>query len=240
MNGQKRTTVYWAVNEADYLQWAQRKLLLRSPVPLAFSKFGIGHGSSRANTMLKCPAHRASKQNIYTIPFPTSMDITFDDTGSILNAGAHKSLIEVYPSVTSRITFNIKFPILFFSEESVTIEILPPYLHDPVSAKHGHVAVGSFNIAKWFRPVNFEFVLWPDRKDFVCNEGDPMAYVKFHAKSPVILKEFKPDQKVFDTTIACSSICSVDSKRSLEYRYDQFKKSGMKKSLLSSIKAHVL
>ena len=53
---------------------------------------------------------------------------------------------------------------IFFSEENVNLEILPPYLHKTELQNHGVISTGEFNISRWFRPINFEFLLWENEK----------------------------------------------------------------------------
>ena len=49
---------------------------------------------------------------------------------------------------------------------------------------------GNFDIGKWFRPLEFPFILKKEFDTFMVNEQDVMYYVKFHTDRPIIFKQF--------------------------------------------------
>lgn len=234
----KPAIVYWAINEYDPAIWAQKKLLLQDPESLFVDRFGINTSPSRSSRMLSCPAHRSTKSNMYMFRFPLDMKFSFNENGQVMNDQLHAHM--VHPSEqnssTDRWTIILKFPIIFYSETSLEMEITPPYFHKTAISEHGHIAVGKFNISKWFRPVNWEFVLWPQHKIFTCTKGDPSMYLRFMTDRPVLLKQFRMSDFAFSVGAACASMPSHEHNKPLSYRYAQFEKSNISKSLIKDIK----
>ena len=79
----------------------------------------------------------------------------------------------------SPILFSISICYVFFSNESVEIEVQDVPLITSESNKNLKLVPGRFNISKWLRPIEFAVEVIDDTKPITIKTGDPLFMVTF-------------------------------------------------------------
>jgi hypothetical protein len=128
----------------------------------------------------------------------------------------------------------------FFAEEDLTMRYSAPYFpaHSPIEG--AMLASGSFNIGKWFRPVNLEYYVPVEETMFSFKEDQPMAFVQFETERPIIFKRFILNQKIAKLTTEIVGSDKFGFLNNLKDRYKLFAKSSMREVLMSEIKSNVV
>ena len=130
---------------------------------------------------------------------------------------------------------------VFFSEEPVNIEVMSPFMHRSGFNKNGYIVPGTYDISKWFRPLNPALQLY-DNEDRVVesSKGDALMYIKFNCSDSVKLEKFYIDKELDSIIYGASGYKNYDPNRSLPYLYDKFEKAGLKKRTLKLIKENLI
>ena len=88
--------------------------------------------------------------------------------------------------------FSIFFiPYLFFSDQSMIMETLPPFL-EWSNHNNARVICGSFDIGKWKRVIEYAVELRDADGVFEIKRGEPLLYVRFSPASPLEPLYLKP------------------------------------------------
>lgn len=263
--------VYWAVYAKEY-DWALQRLLVSNPTPLAKDAMGMNifekvegdNTPPRSKVLLKCPAHVDTKTNIVMPSWPFSGHFEFDDEGQIIGQPENLNFVWVgNPHYTeqqkkernttnrpfeqnhpgaNRFSISFNQSLIYFCEEELIMEIMPPYLHNAETSSYGNVITGEFDISKWFRPVWPEYLLWENVKKFSCKEGEPSMYIKFQTNKKIVFKEFRSTNIIHSIAQACISLSSVIRGRNegLEGRYNRFVTRSLKSAVANEIKKNLL
>ena len=137
------------------------------------------------------------------------------------------------------IEFGIKA--IFFADESLEAVATPPFFHEPKYTKYGTMVPGEFDIGQWFRPVNFEVQLWKNKGEFILEDNEPIFYVEFKTKRPILLHRFNMTEKLSSYTDANVNYSNLFGKRvPLADRYQRFKQVGFREKILTEIKKNVI
>lgn len=146
-------------------------------------------------------------------------------------------------SLDKRYSVDYDFSWIFFSEEQVTLRETHPYMHNTSFSKSGYLASGSFEINKWFRPINITFNLWEDHNSIEVVEKEPLCYIEFETldNRPVILKQFELTEDMYNyCTQALITSKKILSFESLESLYSRFVGSNRHKKIAKLIKENLL
>ena len=81
---------------------------------------------------------------------------------------------------------------LFFADEDVTMEQIPPFLHMHELKYFNHLRMipGGFNIRDWIRPLDFAYELM--LSDYIIidiKRNDPLCYVNFRSNNKIKIKQ---------------------------------------------------
>ena len=136
-------------------------------------------------------------------------------------------------------TYNLNYMpgYIFFSEEPLEIEILSPFMHKSNFCNNGYIVPGSYDISKWFRPVNPALQFYDNLdKNIKSEKGDPLMYINFRTHDNIKLKRFYMTQELEDVVYATTTYKRHDPNRSLSYLYDKFVHGGLNKRTLRLIK----
>ena len=77
--------------------------------------------------------------------------------------------------------------LIFFAENSLEMESLPPYMHKTLNQHF--VVPGKYNIGKHFRKIECAIHFY-NYDTIIVKEGDPLYYVKFLSDEKVTFKRF--------------------------------------------------
>ena len=115
-----------------------------------------------------------------------------------------------------------------------------PFFEESEITKRCMVILGSFNIGKYFRNLEFPFILKKDFNEFIINNEDVLYYLKFYTKEKIIFKQFKMTDELglmIKSSRQANSFNKSKKHKSMDLWYSKFKG---KKYILSQIKKNLL
>jgi len=133
---------------------------------------------------------------------------------------------------------SVNHGVYFFCEEDLWVEQLHPVYEKTEFSRNTMVFPGSFNIAKWFRPLQPSFMCLED--NIKVNEGDAMYYFKFLTNEQIKLVEFDFTQEIANIAFSCTSYKVLLSYLKLDKLYDLFSKKRAPKKLTKLIKQNII
>lgn len=185
----KPITVYWACWEDTWMRASKPELVSKR-----FYSKGIKDTELRSNMGINfCPAFNRSLKNLYAVKSVYDYSFTIENNRCVSELYDQKFFDThvLIRSLEKRLfSFNNKY--LFFTDEK-SLEmtaLLHPTFEENAIAERCMPISGSFDIGKWFRPLEFPFILKKEFDKFVLNDQDVMYYVKFHTDKPIVLKQF--------------------------------------------------
>lgn len=226
----KPITVYWACIQDEWMRYSEPKPVL--------SKFMT---SIKEPTVINCPAIKKSLTNMYELYSPYNYNFTINGD-EIITEMYDKKFYDshvIVRSLPERI-FSFSIKVIFFTEEdSLTMTgNLSPYLENNNITKRCIPIPGTFDIGKWFRPVEFGFILKPEYDTFMIQTDEVYQYVQFNTESKINLVQFYPSPEIGDLLKAVDS--SRDYRRAtsnLSYFYKSFK---LKDKIIKEIKKNII
>lgn len=233
-------TIYWTIITVPERQtyanllWSPPSSLLSSLPPAhdSTSVFGNYRLCSGAQDILK-------HTYVLTHPVTSTVDVKGDflqpQIQSLDNAWYSDSA-----SLKNRYRINYDYSWAFFCQEPVTMRITPPYMHNTTDKLGGALATGSFDISKWFRPVNLTYMLWENSNSITVTKGDPAVYIEFLTDKKIVLKQFTCNQEVLSTAQQVIESNAFFSLLPLSARYERFLSSNRHKHILKLIKENLL
>jgi hypothetical protein len=237
-------TVYWATYPDDNyfiseLKYFPPEHILKDLDNKEF--FGIDGGT--------CPSIINDARNTFSIKSPIDFNITFNDDW---NGAASKykydfSFVErlIGPINNAKVMQLASPTYLFFCEESLIMNQLPPYYEENEFTKNCIGLSASFDIGRWFRPVKPAFKMKQDCKTIEFNRGDSIMYIKFFTDDKINLVHF--DASLFLTSNLIPSMMGYKENRKfplvptrLQEGYDAFMRAKYNKRILKIIKENLL
>jgi hypothetical protein len=160
----------------------------------------------------KCPAFINFVDQFWVIRSSIDVEITWDRVKrritSNLSESAHSMMIKTHSgdfnSYVAPPIIAINNSAVFYSDDNVWIDVLPPFNHIDDSWR---LLPASFNICTWQRPVvpTFEML-----KDVVSiKRGQPLAYVRFRSTNQQDLFKLIKQEKTSElekVVLGCSSV----------------------------------
>ena len=189
--------VYWCCIEKEWMR-------AEEPVPVLndFSK----DNKYTESGILRCPAMRDEMTNTFSLRsiYDYEFTVSENDVSSHLYDQDFFNKHVVIRSIKERI-FSFSQEIIFFTDEpSLMMSAnLHPYLENNEITKRCISLPGKFDIGKWFRTVEYGFMLNRDSDQFKINMGDVYQYITFHTDEKIVFKQFyktdKIQQMLYDT-----------------------------------------
>jgi len=236
-------TVYWAVSNISNMS-PLSKSLYEQPEPLSnVNTFTSFRAEQKHNNFRLCPAYLDHIHNTFRLKFPIDYDLVFDTQG-VGSSHYDNDFFNYFVSMRdfdSRY-FGFKVNLIFFAEEELTMSLMPPYLENTSLATDVVSLPGTFNIGKWFRPIDYACFLNPGRNKIEIKKGDAFNYVKFHTDDKVELVQFDYVEELenIQKDILRSKMILGSASPKLDYFYKMFKNSRYKKKILNIIKHNIL
>jgi hypothetical protein len=141
------------------------------------------------------------------------------------------------PALIDKPTIEFQLRWIFFSEESLDIDITPPMFSQPKYTKYGTCVPGQYNIGQWYRPFVFEVQMWEPRGTFILEKDEPLFYATFFTDRPIVLKRYVYTEKL--DSISKHLIASTTNEP-LDDRYDLFNNTSQRELILKNIKENLL
>jgi hypothetical protein len=96
---------------------------------------------------------------------------------------------------------------LFVADKPCLIEQLPPSMHLEECVQNMRVIAGTFDISKWFRPVESSFEVVDPTKVLRIRRGDPLFYVRLVPQDgTVTLKHEEYSDEMRAEVFKCTSV----------------------------------
>lgn len=237
--------VYWSPvwDDQSGTNW---NLLYQEPDQL-YKNLNQNRADQKENdgsNIMGCPAVGNKFKQTYVFFNPTDSHILVENNMDIsyLSPTSIGGIVQRKPSFKNNIMLRYYLSWLFFTEEdSLEISITSPYFHKPRHLNYGSILPGSFDIGKWFRPYNAEFNLWEGISEIAVEENEPLFYIEFMTKRPIILKRFVNTDAIHRLAWAGAEVSTtMGIFKPLQKRYEQFAASRNKEIILKEIKANLL
>lgn len=237
--------VYWSP-WSDMDMYPEYQMAFDEPTSIVSSYKDRIYHLNQGDNFFKCPAFLNTVKNMYSLNAPWDIDFQVMPTGEIRDQSTRKatSLAHLYhvkqPSMTGAGTVNVFANWIMFSEEPVTIQTTPPYLHDSAVTDTGFYVPGSYDISQWFRPIEAAFQLWPGSNGLKCPLGDPMLYVNFLTTEHIEFKRFYMTPEIHELSMACVKFKQYQTVKNLERLYAIFTRNTLRTRLLTAIKDNLI
>jgi hypothetical protein len=245
------TTIYWApayqardLYDLNHL-YAEPKSVYEE---LVVKKAPLKDNSS---DFLRCPATSGLLKNTFVVRAPVdsnvsinfSMRRTKEIDESWANAHTHKIKYDFLhqPTLSGHNLINYVHPVVFFSEEeSMVATLTPPYFERVSSYQSGTIVPGRFDVAKWFRPMNMEFQLWPGVEALNIPMGEAICYVHFDTDKKVVLRRFVTNHEIEKLIGSFVNVSPFRKFAKLSERYKIFEQSRSKQRVLKLIQKQLI
>jgi hypothetical protein len=217
-------------------------LFVHDPEPL-ISSILTEKENKHIQLIKMCPALKESCKNIFVFKNIINYDLQWNFTGEFNSFSRDRGFLNdwVYTRSNQDGIVSYCYPgYLFFSEKSLDMEVLPPYLHNCDISKKTLMITGKYNIGKHARRIENAMIFRNrgDKVEFV--ENTPQFYVKFHTEEKIQFKKFFMTAELLEISNNILSLRDfLNGKKPLQYWYDIFTLNYRKK-FLKIIKQNLL
>lgn len=232
--------VYWAAS--NVLQGSQVSRALYCP-PEPVDPFKNFKTQNKHNNFKLCPAYLSHVDNLFSLKFPISYELSIEDHGvgtNTLDQSFFDNFIFVRDLEQRMISFNVRY--IFFTEEPCDISLQPAYLEDNDLTNKTISLPGMFNAGLWFRTTDYSVIVKQGVTKLNINHGDVYNYLKVHSTEPVEFVKFDYTAELdqIQREILQSKRFLGNKSPRLSYYYSLFKQSLYKKKILKLIKENIL
>ena len=236
--------VYWSPwSNMDIYEGCN--MIYDDPYPLAKYYNSLMEKNNLHDNFLKCPAHVNYTKNIFCLPQPFDIDVVIEN-GQLIDVAKNKAsnLNHFYqmkaPSLVGKNTINIYSNWIFFSEEPLILESMPAFMHNTGLQNSGFYVPGTFDISKWFRPLEGAIQLWDGVTTIKCNAGDPLFYARFMTDEKIRLRRFNLTPEIREISKACMHVKRYKTIKNLDKLYEMFQNRGKHRQLLNLIEQNLV
>lgn len=200
---------------------------------------------------LRCPATSSLLKNTFVLRAPVDSNVSLnfemrrvkDLSENTANDSAYKIKYDFIhqPTLLNHNLINYTHPVVFFSEEDTMMATLtPPYFERVSSYASGVIVPGRFDVAKWFRPMNMEFQLWPGVTSMKIPIGEALCYIHFDTDKKIVLKRFVPNHEIEKLIASFVNVSPFRRFTRLAERYAMFEQSRSKQRVLKLIQKQLI
>jgi hypothetical protein len=238
--GEKMTiTVYWSMLESEWMR-------AKEPVPIEkkfYEKYNFLTNKDNPNAFVAgCPATKNYMKNLYGLSsiYDYSFEILEDEevVSKTLNQNFFNNHVILRDCQNNFYSFAQKY-IFFTKEDSLKVEAyLPPFLENNFISNNCHSIPATFDIGKWFRNLEFPFILNKNINRFNIDAEDIYAYIRFNTDEKIIFKKFIPtDQIIFYSNSFNNTVYGKKHTSPLSYFYSL---STFKKKIIKEIEKNLV
>ena len=237
-------TVYYSASVPPDL-YGNDFMLYQEPDSLYKELLANKNKENTYNNYMDCPAFLKSVQNTFVVRCPWTSKLTVDySNGTFVNEQGQRDEIAEHftPKPTSRTNpmFNVYHNFLFFCEDDLEITTSPAFLHNTEFQSNCTYIPGTFNIAKWFRPIEGAFEMKHRFQTLDIAMGDPLYYIKFNTTDSIKLVRFDLTPELWNMTQGCVNHKKYQPNKSLTYLYKLFFHSGRQRQVLKKIRENII
>ena len=201
----------------------------------------LSKSTDEVKQYISCYAAQKELKNCYLIRSDIDINLEFDSLGHIRTDRFDQKFYDLFVSANGA-TLNLAFNNIFFSKNSVEVVQLPAIYHDTPFDEDFYACIGSYDISKWFRPLNAAYINKDlhKQKTISIKRGDPLFYVKFNTNSKVRLKKFEFTEYLYHKMSSCTLLKTTNPKLNLHKLYNIFTSNNLNKRILKEIKNNLI
>ena len=231
-------TVYWTCYEEEWM-----RALPPEKISKKFHSYKIRSDNWQSPIAVNyCPASNRALENIYSIKSLYDYSFTIKDnqcSSSLYDQNFYNEHVNVRSIEQKVFSFNNRYA--FFTDEKsleITAYEYPTFEQNEVSRRCIPIS-GKYDIGKWFRPLEFPFILKDEFDTFTVKEQDVLYYLRVHTNRPIVFKQFILTDTLRGMLNSAVKITShkIDRFKTLESFYHMFKS---KKYILKEIKKSLI
>jgi hypothetical protein len=200
---------------------------------------------NESSQMLVCPAVKDYTTNLYSLRslqayefFIDNSDLECSIKSNMLDQSFFSERVTLRNLDAKMFSFKANTFLFFTDAKSLPVSYpIHPYLEDNNISASIMPITGTFDIGKWFRPLDFAFMLKKDFTSFKIDKDEIFAYIKFHTNKKINFKQFVITQELTNYTKDCTILTKYAPIKTLENYYRMFK---TKKLILKEIEKNLL
>ena len=197
---------------------------------------------SETNNFFYCPAFKHLARNTFLIKNPIHTHFIFEDGLAKVKSKNHVLIEKQHPPSIKNselICYGMQF--IFFSEDDIIAKLTSPFFNQSPYMQNCSLVPGQLNIKKWFRNLNLEFNLWPNKNEIEFQKDEVLAYVNFECgDEEIVLKRFQMNAKLHQLMGACATAVTWESFVPIQERYQRFMKTRTNTLVLNEIKNNLV
>jgi hypothetical protein len=197
---------------------------------------------SSPNALNYCPVFNERINNLYAIKSIYEYSFNIENglcVSSMYDQNFFNNHINVRSVEDKFFSFINKY-IFFTDEKSLEVGAYEyPVFEENDITKKCMMIPGKYDIGKWFRPLEFPFILKNEFNDFSVKREDVLYYLKFYTDENIIFKQFLPTYNINNFWKSATDMTTYDNKRfgSIDNFYKMFK---LKDKILKEIKDNLV
>jgi hypothetical protein len=214
-------------------------LIWSPPAPL-ITTLPSGHSNRVEGNYRACTAFKELNKNIFVVK--NAFDAKVKMSGDFENPSFEGEDIWIPRAAGLKNRYSVDYDIRwgFFCEEPLEMRVGPPYFHNTSDRSSAHIAVGQFNIGKWFRGANPCYILWEGQDELTLKKDEPMLYFEFMTDKKVILKQYDATADIVNMANEVGNITNYVKLEPLSELYERFFKTNRRAKILKLIKDNLL
>ena len=240
-------TIYWSPWYRDHKLYTENYLTHYEPVKVYTDLVKNKEECNIEDNFFNCHAFKNFCKNLYSLKNPYTVDLIYGHDGNAISRNPPKSGYDLamtsrvkQPSIKNDLTINYSINWIFFADKPVHLQTLQPWMHKTEASKTSYYVPGTFDISKWFRPIETACQLFPGENTFKSIEGEPLIYANFLTDEPIILKKFYLTPELIDLSMSCTNLKYFKKFKSLNSLYKIFHKSLLQKKILKEIQKNII
>ena len=237
-------TVYYSPSLPPEL-YGKDFMLYKEPDSLYKDLLQDKNHQNNYNNYMDCPGFLKSLQNTFVVRSSWNTNLTVDlQNGQFLNQQNQVDDIAEHftpkPNSRSNLMFNIYHNYLFFCEDDLEMTTMPAFMHNSELQSKCTYIPGSFNISRWFRPVEGAFEMKSPITTLNLKDEDPLYYVKFNTTDTIKLVRFNLTPELWAMSQGCVHHKKYQPMKSLKYLYKLFSSTLMRRAVVGHIKKNLI
>jgi len=234
--------VYWASLNDNWLFAKDPDLVLKNYIQ-RYKHIDFDDSSQ----MLMCPAVKDHTNNLFALRSLQSYEFFIDENNSdslypvrsnMLDQSFFDDRVQLRNLESKMFSFKANTYLFFTDEASLPVTYpIYPYLEDNNVSERIMPITGTYDIGKWFRPLDFAFMLKEKFNSFKIDKDEVFAYIKFHTNKKINFKQFIITPELTNFTRDCTVLTKYAPLRSLENYYKTFR---TKKLILKEIEKNLM
>jgi len=142
--------------------------------------------------------------------------------------------------IDNRLSLYYDHNVIFFSSEPLDATVTSSFFERTVSSQYGLPFPARFDIGRWFRPINAEFLLYPGVKTLHIPAGDTLFYVSLGTNRPILLKQFAMTEDLMKISFGLMKASPFKWFARMSLRYEKFEQMKMNKNIIRLINQNLL